>query len=452
MVERKGFYWMLLMVATMFGARMVDTDLRGDSMNYAAISNNVLYSDNPLILTLNGELYMNKPPLFFWANALFIKIFGATPFSVKISTLLAVIVIAYFLYKIAMELFGQENTAVMLPLLFFSTYIVYKNSHMLKLEAFVTSFVIAGVYFVLKYLRTGRGIDMIFAGVFSGLAVFSKGPLGLVLYPVVILFPLISAEHRSLKYYKDVFIAFAISVAIPGWWFVYAMSKTPFFETFFLSQLLDRVGNNSLNITGTSYYQRPVWAYLLYVLKYGGLFLVLFPYGVYRIFKDGKNGPQVRFMFILGAFFLILIHFITTKEHRYLYQFYLFCWFAGAYGLTSMLDKNYTGFIRTVAVVYMLFLMIYPGKLNWASYDALVDTAGVAEKSKLPVVAREEYLNDISDKAAMSFYLKGHLKSPPESGSWLEVVHKKHKIEGGDLLFASRRVKVYLVQDVEEQP
>ncbi|PLX67678.1 MAG: hypothetical protein C0602_10000 [Denitrovibrio sp.] len=443
--KTEGFFWLTFFFTCLFGGRMYDFDLRGDSMNYAAISNNILYSNDPLILTLNGELYMNKPPLFFWVNALFIKLFGANPFSVRLSTLIAVIVIIWFLYKIAMELFEDSDTALMMPLLFFATYIVYKNTHMLKLEAFVSAFVAGSLYFFIRYLREKDVRSIVFTAVFAGLAVFSKGPLGLIVLLASIIFPLVSKEHRTIKYFKHILLALGITLLIPGWWYGYVMAKTPFFDTFFLEQMFDRLGGNSLNFTEATYKVRPLWQYLLYIGKYGGLFLILFPLGLYKLITQERFTSGLRFMFTLSVLYFVIIHFITTKEHRYLYQFYMFTSFISAYGLTSVLSKGFVPFVKWLGVIFALFIALYPGTLDWDSYDSIKRAKEMSEKSGLPVVARDDFIRDISDKAAMSFYLRDHLKEPPQSGGWLEVVEKRFKVENGHELYRSKRVSVYIV-------
>jgi 4-amino-4-deoxy-L-arabinose transferase-like glycosyltransferase len=435
---------MLLLVA-IFGANMGSTDIRGDSMNYASISKNVLTAADPMILSLNGEIYMNKPPLFFWVNALFIKLFGAVPFSVKLSTLLAAMLIGYFLYKIAMELFEDSNTAILLPILLFSTYIVYKNTHMLKFEAFVTAFMTGAIYFYIKYLKDGRLIYVLLIGVFSGLAVFSKGPLGLVPLIGMGLFPFIDRTLLSFKYYKHFFLIFIITLAVPGWWFAYVMAHTPFFETFFLSQIVDRVGNNSLNLTGATYKVRPVWAYLEYILKYGGLFLIFFPYGIYKIRRDGVISSGLKYVILTGVIYTVIIHFISTREQRYLYQFYVFFWVIGAYGLGSMIKRDVAKYVKYAAIALLLFITIYPGELNWSTYGVLQEVSEISHKRHTPVVVRDEYITDKSDKAAVNFYLDKRLSEPPVEGNWIEVVHNSNKLDGGTEIFRTRRLSVYVM-------
>ncbi|ADD67316.1 glycosyl transferase family 39 [Denitrovibrio acetiphilus DSM 12809] len=442
----KGFWWLMLLVTSLFGAHMVNTDLRGDSMNYAAISNNILHGNNPLILTLNDNLYMNKPPLFFWVNALFIKFFGATPFSVKLSTLLAALAVTFFLYKIIKEILKDERSAVIAPFLFFTTYIVYKNTHMLKLETFVSAFMLGAVYFYLRFIKDKGSLNLILVSIFSGLAVFSKGALGVVPVAAMFVFPVFCKNLLTFSYYSKMLLVAVLTVVIPGWWFWYIIGQTPFFETFFISQMLDRVGDNAISMSGTTYFRRPVWAYLIYILKYGGLFIVLFPYGLYRLKKDGKINTGVKFMLTLAVMYTVVIHFITTREQRYLYQFYMFFWFAGAYGVSVLIKKNYTPFLKYVSIGLLLFLVIYPGDLNWSTYGVLMDVNRIAEKNDIKVVAREPNLTDKSDKAAMSFYLRGYSSSPAGLERWIEVTDKHHRLNDGDLLYSTRRILVYLMR------
>jgi 4-amino-4-deoxy-L-arabinose transferase-like glycosyltransferase len=287
---------------------------------------------------------------------------------------------------------------------------------------------------------------MLIFGFFCGCAIFVKGPLGLIPVLGAIFFPIVSAEHRKLSYYGDILLAFIVSIALTGWWFVYISMHTDFFNNFFLSQLLDRIGDNSISVTGTSYHQRPVWMYYKYILKYGGFFIPLFIYGIYRLKKDRAFSAGLKYMLLLAAINFIVIHFITTREHRYLYQVYLLAWVAGAYGLKCFINRNgYDKFIKYAGLTFAVFIAIYPYPLHWNSYGVLMDAKELSEKRGVKVVAQPKYINDISDKAAMSYYVPDYVRERPNADEWLEVVYKKEQLDGFEL-GKTRRVRLYLMK------
>ena len=47
-----------------------------DEVRHASVLQNLLRSGHWLLLQMNGEPYVDKPPLYFWFVALLVKLFG----------------------------------------------------------------------------------------------------------------------------------------------------------------------------------------------------------------------------------------------------------------------------------------------------------------------------------------------------------------------------------------
>ncbi|MCD8554334.1 glycosyltransferase family 39 protein [Seleniivibrio sp.] len=436
--------WTVLFFVVLFAGRIGDGDLRGDSINYASISKNVLTGDNPLILTLNGDLYMNKPPLFFWLNALFIKIFGATVFGVKIAVVIAVAGIAWVLYTIAKKLFDDDDIAVAAPMMFFFSYVVYKNTQMLKMEALVSFFIIASVMFMVFYIRQQNRLYAVAAGLFMGLAVFTKGPIGYTPLITAFAFIFFGKGINRKRYLLDLLVMLVVSIPVYAWWYAYVLIKNPYFyEHYFLDQNFARFG-----IEGSQkryYIDRPIWQYLKYMFLHGIYFTPFLIYGIYRLFRDGKITEQIKYMLVTTGVFFVIIHFARTKEHRYLYEFYLFASVFAAYGFTVLFRRRISQWVRATVVFLLALYAFMPPVTKPTTYDALLFAKKVAAERGIPVVAAKSEITNQNDVAAMHFYFDSYLDKRPADGDYIEIVNKKTGIYDAERLYKFRDLAVYLV-------
>jgi 4-amino-4-deoxy-L-arabinose transferase-like glycosyltransferase len=84
-----AYFLVALMAIAAILAGVTSDVIDVDAAQYAAISMEMLQKNTFLFVTERGIDYLDKPPLLFWVNSLFLKIFGFTNFGYKIGTLLA---------------------------------------------------------------------------------------------------------------------------------------------------------------------------------------------------------------------------------------------------------------------------------------------------------------------------------------------------------------------------
>ncbi|WP_303851390.1 glycosyltransferase family 39 protein [Seleniivibrio woodruffii] len=440
--------WTVFFFVALFAGRIGDGDLRGDSINYASISKNVLTGDNPLILTLNGDLYMNKPPLFFWLNALCMKIFGATVFGAKIAVVIAVAGIAWVLYSLAKKLFDDEDIAVAAPMMFFFSYVVYKNTQMLKMEALLSFFIIASVFLMVLYIQHQNRLYALAAGLFMGFAVFTKGPIGYTPLITAFAFVFFGRNINRKRYLLDLFLMLLVSIPVYAWWYAYVLVKNPYFyEHYFLKQNLARFGTEQSEIA--DYAIRPFWQYLKYMFVHGIYFTPFLLYGLYKLFSNRRITEQIKYMLVTTGVFFVVIHFAKTKEHRYLYEFYLFASVFAAYGLMGLVRRGLSGLVRGAAVFVLALYTFLPPVTKPTTYDALLFADKVAKERGIPVVAEKSEITDPNDIAAMNFYFDSYLSERPQNGEYIEIVKKNTKVFDAERLYVFRRLAVYLITQKE---
>ncbi len=202
-----------------------------DELIYASLARSMVTTGDWLALTINGEPFWEKPPCFFWLQALSFDIFGLSEGSARFPSALAsgtLIALAvgwgsrYYSRQFGL-LWGALMVTGFLPLLFAKTGLI---DPLFNLEMLVG----LGSLFEFDQARrsssAGR-LPLTIAGILLGLAVLTKGPLGIGL-PLVIWF-LYKLWHRSPWIrWPDVVWFGLVSGGVASSWFVLEVAVNGF--------------------------------------------------------------------------------------------------------------------------------------------------------------------------------------------------------------------------------
>lgn len=350
-----------------FLGRLGDGGLRSDNILYAAISKSVLSSDNPLILNLGHDIYLNKPPLFFWINAFVINIFGCSVFSAKFASAMAAAVLAVLIFKIAKDIFGNVNAGYAGMLFFCFNYIVFKNSHACRPESLLALFLVSGFYLSSKYAANKNSFALIIAGIFFGLSVLIKGYIGILAFFCVILYLVINYKKFSgARLTADIIIFAVFFVSTFAWWYLYAAKNTHFVSIFFYKELMGRFING-----GTLFRTDPPYLYLVKFIPYSALMLPFLIIGFRNNFSMFFNNTFISITSIFTFIYLIGIHFISTKYDRYLYPAMPLLCIISAGGFISLFRANLKPATMLLIAFFGLFFCLYPGKMGKHEFSDL---------------------------------------------------------------------------------
>jgi 4-amino-4-deoxy-L-arabinose transferase-like glycosyltransferase len=208
--------------------------LEPDEARYAEIPREMLATGDLITPHLNGVVYLEKPPLFYWGNALFMRLFGESDFSARLfTTLVAVIgiVLTYWMGTVlAGRRTGQLSALVLSSSLYY--YIVGRlNVPDISLAVFL---IIATfpAYLYLSKIRENKGyLYLSYAG--AGLAFLTKGLVGVV-FPVAILFITLLLTRRQCDFRRAFsFRGLSLFLALVLPWLAAVQKKNPDFLWFF---------------------------------------------------------------------------------------------------------------------------------------------------------------------------------------------------------------------------
>ncbi|WP_022850113.1 glycosyltransferase family 39 protein [Limisalsivibrio acetivorans] len=440
--------WALWFAFVVYAANIASADLRGDSIMYAMISKNILTLDSPLIMHYNGSVYMNKPPLLFWLNALPMKLFGYSVFSAKLIPLITAVLLSGFVYHITRKLYEDANIAHLAVFIMNSTYVVYKNTYSLRLESMVTLFMVVALWSFMHYQEDRAKGWLYTAGIACGLGFMVKGFVGVLPMAAVFIYALIfDRKIFSKEEMKKILPALLLFLLTFIWWYTYVSLKTDFFTHFFKNQILDRMMNGLFQNgdTGINYAQRPIYNYILYLLEHHIIYLPFLIYGMYRTVKMRTADKSRQAIFLLTALIVtfVAIHFISTRQSRYMYQFYVIAAVFTAGGLGAVLRINYRKFLVFFSVLYASVLIISPVDMNWRTYSELEELAQMSSMAGIPIVAEVDKFKDHEDKSGVAYFLDEYSTVKPETGRYFLIMDKKSGRSADMLqLMETRRLRI----------
>ena len=100
--------WIALFVALLIGAGIGLRDpWPADEPRFASLARDMVASGDWLIPRVGGDLYQDKPPLFFWLLALSYSLFGSVKASFLLPSLLAAFATCVLVYDLARRLHGR---------------------------------------------------------------------------------------------------------------------------------------------------------------------------------------------------------------------------------------------------------------------------------------------------------------------------------------------------------
>ena len=194
-----------------------------DEINFAESAREMILTGNYLDVQINFETFWEKPPLFIWMQVLSMKIFGINEFAARFPNAIAGIVALFVLFNMGKRLkdstFGMLWAAMyvcsLFPFFFFKSGII---------DPWFNLFILLGIYYFIRYTGTpkdGNPAWLVFlSGLFLGLAVLTKGPVGFLIFLLTFGVYLVMNKFKLNFKWKHVLIFTAVFAVVGGFWFI----------------------------------------------------------------------------------------------------------------------------------------------------------------------------------------------------------------------------------------
>lgn len=162
-----------------------------DEINFAEAAREMLVLEDYLRVYINYQPFWEKPPLFFWLQALSMQALGVGEFAARLPNAICGIITLVLLFRIGTKLRSVRFGLLWAGAYFGSTlpFLYFKSG---IIDPWFNLFIFLGLYqFVLFYWKKEKveGIALgrspytylFWAGLFIGMAMLTKGPVGLLL-------------------------------------------------------------------------------------------------------------------------------------------------------------------------------------------------------------------------------------------------------------------------------
>jgi 4-amino-4-deoxy-L-arabinose transferase-like glycosyltransferase len=168
--------WIALFVAVLIGSGIGLRDpWPADEPRFASLARDMVASGDWLIPRVGGDLYQDKPPLFFWLLALCYAVTGSVRASFLLPSLVAALVSAILLYDIARRLHGR-NAGLTAALTLVCSLQFVQTMRGAQIDPTLLALTTFSLWALLRHLLLGPDWRSCFAGsVAAGLGVIAKG-------------------------------------------------------------------------------------------------------------------------------------------------------------------------------------------------------------------------------------------------------------------------------------
>jgi len=179
--SRRALAWLTLFGLVQFFPWLGARDLwNPDEPRYAEVAREMAAEGRFLVPHLNGEVYTQKPPLFFWAiNAAALARGGLDEWAARLPSALAAVGTTLLVFAIARRLF-EPRVAWMAALVYATSFKVLWQARVAQIDMLLAFLVALSAWCWLHgYQESGvRSYRLFF--LVAGLATLTKGPVGLL--------------------------------------------------------------------------------------------------------------------------------------------------------------------------------------------------------------------------------------------------------------------------------
>jgi 4-amino-4-deoxy-L-arabinose transferase-like glycosyltransferase len=292
----------------------------GDDSIHAEISHQMFERNDLMAPYFNyTELRFDKPPLTFWINVFFYKLFGMNEFTTRMGSALFGIFGLWLVYLFGKKLYNRR-TGILAALILGTSIIYFLETQLTLLDTTLTFFISLTIYWFYIGYYERRRIFLLFLGVPLGLGILTKGPVALIISGgvgmVIWFYYTLKRQkkwHELFNWQLAVGLVIAALICVPWYLAMWHRFGAVFIQSHFGYHMFARFTTAIEDHGGNQWY-----FYLYYVIM---LFIGLFPWsaniiGSIRLaIKQPSNSSLL--LLIWAAVIFIFFNIAQTKLPGY---------------------------------------------------------------------------------------------------------------------------------------
>lgn len=325
-----------------------------DETRYAVIAREMRETGNWILPHLNGKVYAEKPPLFFWLINLFNFFFGEnTEFSNRLPSAISGFVCLIITFFFGERLFSLR-TGFFSSLVLATCFLFPQISRWLMLDSIFTLFFLLALFsFYIGYENEERRLKYyLLSGLFMGLGVLTKGPISYLTIPIFFIFTFFQKDLKRF-WSRDLLLAGLISVVIVLIWWIPAclIGGKEYINWILFKQIVGTYVEGEKHFHPQPFY--------FYFIRFP---LEFFPWIVFLpssfIFGFKKNYEKRKQFLFISVWFVFLFLFFSLskgKKDNYLLPLYP----ASALMVGLLWDRGLKSFEERRRFIFPLLFLIF---------------------------------------------------------------------------------------------
>jgi 4-amino-4-deoxy-L-arabinose transferase-like glycosyltransferase len=291
-----------------------------DEGRYVEIPREMVVTGDWVTPRLNGVKYFEKPPLFYWFEAVLIKFFGLSEWSVRSGPALFALFGCIAVYYAGARIYGRR-AGLISAIVLATSVLYYAMGRAITLDMPVSALLTASLLSFLLGTRepegTTRRIFFWCFYAFAALAVLAKGLIGIVIPGMIIGAWMLAMNEwrvlRSMHLFSGMIIFFAIAVP---WHILVQRANPEFFNFYFIHEHFQRY------LTKVHGRYKPFWFFIPIVL-FG-----LFPWSAFLVqavkhrlppsWKDRRTATEMIFLLLWAGLVFLFFSASSSKLVPYI--------------------------------------------------------------------------------------------------------------------------------------
>ncbi len=309
-----------------------------------------------LIPTLNGELYLAKPPLLYWLALAISHVLGqVSELSLRLPSAIAAGLVLILTYRAGRQYFSPL-VAILAMLLLAANLEFALLARRAEIEMLLTLFCFGAWLSFMQFIQQQTQRALLLSYLLLALAVLTKGPVALLFVSLpALVYGLLNRDKAVLAYFTNL-PAWCLFILVAGTWYLLVSWQLGFdiWGAIIQHDMLDKVQSETS--------AKPVFSYLAWLLLdfYLLLFLLFWPKpNFYQQLKQHSAGKLLA----LGAIVpLLMFSSFANKHGKYLLPIYpllalLLAWqisLIGQYG-----RQKFAQYVLALACILVAGLMLF---------------------------------------------------------------------------------------------
>lgn len=305
-----------------------------------------------------SDFFNTKPPLLFWCQVIFLKLFGVSDIAIRFPVALFALATCMYLYWFSKKYLNNEVIGFISILILMTSlgYVNYHGSRSGDFDTLLTFFLLVNACSFFLYLETRSNNHLYLFMASWILSCYSKGIVGMMFLPAYLIYTLWTRNFSIFKVKKIYGLGILSCGVILSYYFIRDIYDPGY---------LDAV--NKADLSGRYFevidgHKHPWYFYIQHIYQYKffpWIFFLLFSIFYFNFSKLDIVSRFIKFAFLTCFLFLIFISLANTKLIWYDMPMYPLMAIMSACGVYELYERIKVESPRR-AIVFLVLIFISP--------------------------------------------------------------------------------------------